>query len=200
MAADSMSPAHLRSPSDADRVPGQTIADLIKVARKVYDYVIIDTPPAFTEHVLAAFDNSDKLLLIATLDIPAVKNLRITLDTLDLLGNPKDSRVVVLNRSDAKVGLNAEDVVTAIKTPIAATVPSSSDVPASVNRGVPIVLDDPRHAVSIGAAAADRPAPHLGDGSGRLGDDDDDQALTRRGLRDQKRRSDRWSLARGGRR
>lgn len=188
-------------PSDADRVPGQTIADLIKVARRVYDFVIIDTPPAFTEHVLAAFDNSDKLLLIATLDIPAVKNLRITLDTLDLLGNPKDARVVVLNRSDAKVGLNAEDVVTAIKTPIAATVPSSSDVPASVNRGVPIVLDDPRHAVS--SALRLLTDQHLTSGTSPLdgdGEDDDGQSLTRRGLRDQKRRSERWSLARGGRR
>ncbi len=186
-------------PGDADRVPGQTIADLIKVARRTYDYVVIDTPPAFTEHVLAAFDNSDKLLLIATLDIPAVKNLRITLDTLDLLGNPKDSRVVVLNRSDAKVGLDADDVVTAIKTPIAATVPSSSDVPASVNRGVPIVLDDPRHAVSMAIRLLTD--QHLTSGAApEPRGDDDDQFTTRRGLRDQKRRSERWGLARGARR
>jgi len=188
-------------PSDADRVPGQTIAELIKVARRAYDFVIIDTPPAFTEHVLAAFDNSDRLLLIATLDIPAVKNLRITLDTLDLLGNPKESRVVVLNRSDAKVGLDADDVVTAIKTPIAATVPSSSDVPASVNRGVPIVLDDPRHAVSMALRLLTD--QHLTSGAppvtGAAGEEDDTQ-MTRRGLRDQRRRTERWSLARGGRR
>jgi pilus assembly protein CpaE len=55
----------------------------------------------------------------------------------------------MLNRSDAKVGLNTEDVVGAIKVPIAASVPSSSHVPASVNRGVPIVLDEPKHPVSI---------------------------------------------------
>ncbi len=186
-------------PSDADRVPGQTISDLIKVGRRAYDYVIIDTPPAFTEHVLAAFDNSDRLLLIATLDIPAIKNLRITLDTLDLLGTPKESRIVVLNRSDAKVGLDADDVVSAIKTPIAATVPSSSDVPASVNRGVPIVLDDPRHAVSQALRLltdqhlVSSQAPEM------LGEDGE-PLPTRRGLKDQRRRTDRWSLSRGGRR
>ncbi len=185
-------------PSDADRVPGQTISDLIKVARRSYDYVIIDTPPAFTEHVLAAFDNSDRLVLIATLDIPAVKNLRITLDTLDLLGNPKDSRIVVLNRSDAKVGLDAEDVVSAIKTPIAATVPSSSDVPASVNRGVPIVLDDPRHAVSTALRLlADQ---HLITGPATAVGEDGEELMTRRGLKDQRKNTGRWSLARGGRR
>ena len=69
--------------------------------------------------MLAAFDNSDLLVLIATLDIPAVKNLRLTLDTLDLLGSPREDRVVVLNRSDAKVGLRSEDVVAVIKQEIA---------------------------------------------------------------------------------
>nr|WP_240977908.1 AAA family ATPase [Knoellia sp. DB2414S] len=135
-------------PSDADRIPGSTIHEMLRVAKTVYDFVIIDTPPAFTEHVLAAFDNSDLLILIATLDIPAVKNLRLSLDTLDLLGTPKESRLVVLNRSDAKVGLRAEDVVTAIRQDIALTVPTSSQVPASVNKGVPIVIDEPRHPVS----------------------------------------------------
>jgi pilus assembly protein CpaE len=136
-------------PSEADRVPGSTVGELIRVAKRHYDFVVLDTPPAFTSHVLAAFDDSDLLVLIATLDIPAVKNLRLTLDTLDLLGNPKESRLIVLNRSDAKVGLRAEDVVAALKQDIAVMVPNSNAVPASVNRGVPIMLDDPKHPVSV---------------------------------------------------
>ena len=136
-------------PSDADRIPGQTVSELLKVAKRKYDFIVVDTPPAFTEHVLAAFDNSDLLVLIATLDIPAVKNLRLTLDTLDLLGSPKEDRVIVLNRSDAKVGLRSEDVVAVIKQEIAVMVPNSTAVPASVNRGVPIVLDEPKHPVSV---------------------------------------------------
>ncbi len=136
-------------PGEADRIPAATVTEVFRVAKRHYDFVIVDTPPAFTEHVLAAFDLSDTLVLIATLDIPALKNLRLTLDTLDLLGNPPESRIVVLNRSDAKVGLSADDVVSAIKQDIAVMVPNSTDVPASVNRGVPIILDDPRHPVSL---------------------------------------------------
>jgi pilus assembly protein CpaE len=136
-------------PREADGIPGATVAEMLRVARRTYDYVIVDTPPAFSEHVLVALDMCDLLILIATLDIPAVKNLRLTLETLDQLGHPRDGRVVILNRSDAKVGLNTEDVVGAIKVPIAASVPSSSHVPASVNRGVPIVLDEPKHPVSV---------------------------------------------------
>jgi len=182
-------------PSDADRIPGHVVSEMLKVARRTYDFVVVDTPPAFTEHVLAAFDNSDALVLIATLDIPAIKNLRLTLDTLDLLGSPKEDRIVVLNRSDAKVGLRAEDVVAAIRQDIAVMVPNSLAVPASVNRGVPIVLDEPKHPVSVAlrelaekhlrvARTAD--APDSGTGTG-------EDSATRR-------RSDRWLLSRGGKR
>lgn len=136
-------------PGEAERIPPATVAELLRVARHIYDFIVIDTPPALTEHVLTAFDLSDTLVLIATLDIPALKNLRLTLDTLDLLGSPREARHIVLNRSDAKVGLRAEDVVTSIKQDIAVMVPSSHDVPASINRGVPIILDDPRHPVSV---------------------------------------------------
>ncbi|MBE3076098.1 MAG: AAA family ATPase, partial [Actinobacteria bacterium] len=109
-------PSH---PGDADRISGATVGEMLRVARRSYDYVLVDTPPAFSEHVLAALDLCDLAVLLATLDIPAVKNLRLTLDTLDLLGHPRDGRIVILNRSDAKVGLHTEDVVAAIKQPIA---------------------------------------------------------------------------------
>ncbi|MEW1954413.1 AAA family ATPase [Terrabacter sp. NPDC080008] len=136
-------------PADADRVPSHVIIELLRVARGKYDYVIVDTPPSFTEHVLAAFDVSDLTVLIATLDIPAVKNLRIAINTLDTLGASKEARTIVLNRADAKVGLKPDDVEAALKSPISANVPNSLTVPASVNRGVALVLDDPRNPVSL---------------------------------------------------
>jgi pilus assembly protein CpaE len=136
-------------PGDADRIPVSVVTEMIRVARRHYDYIIVDTPPSFTEHVLTAIDISDALVLIATLDIPAVKNLRVALETLDALGAPKDNRVIVLNRADLKVGLRPEDVVSAIKVPIAVNIPSSISVPASINRGVPIVIDDPKSPVSV---------------------------------------------------
>ena len=136
-------------PSDAYRVPAEVVTELLRVARNNYDYVIVDTPPSFTEQVLAAFDLSDLTLLVATLDIPAVKNLRIAINTLDTLGAPAESRSIVLNRSDAKVGLTPGDVELALKAPISVSVPNSLSVPASVNRGVPIVLDEPRSLVAM---------------------------------------------------
>ena len=135
-------------PGAAESITGPLVRDLLVVLKQLYDVIVVDSPPAFTEPVLAAFDQSDHFVLVATLDIPAVKNLKLALETLDLLAYPKDRRHLVLNRSDAKVGLSVADVEKALREPIAVQVPSSRDVPTSVNRGLPIVLEQPGHPVS----------------------------------------------------
>ena len=139
-------PAH---PGDADRIPGSLVTEVLHVAKRVYDVVIIDTPPAFTEHVLSSFDACDVSILLATLDIPAVKNLRLALDTLDLLGHPKDNRLLVLNRADTKVGLSVADVTRALHHDLAAEIPDNRAVTAATNRGIPIVLHEPKNPVSV---------------------------------------------------
>jgi pilus assembly protein CpaE len=136
-------------PGAAETIPASLVTRIIEVLRENFDYVVIDTPPAFDDQVLAAFDLSDAVVLLATLDIPALKNLKLTLETLDLLNYPRDRWKIVLNRSDSKVGLAISEVEKTLRTSITAQVPSSRDVPASINRGVPIMLDDPRHPVSM---------------------------------------------------
>lgn len=135
-------------PGEAERIQVSIVNELLRVLKGMYDHVVIDTPPAFTEHVLAAFDTADRYVLLATLDIPALKNLRLTLDMLDLLGYPRESWLVVLNRSDSKVGLSIGDVEQTLRTNISALIPSSRAVPASINKGIPLLTDDPNHPVS----------------------------------------------------
>jgi pilus assembly protein CpaE len=136
-------------PGSAESIPAGLVSRILEVLRDHYDYVIVDTPPAFDDHVLSAFDLSDLVALIATLDIPALKNLKLTLETMDLLNYPRERWRIVLNRADSKVGLAIGEVEKSLRTQIAAQIPSSRDVPAAINRGVPIVLDDPRHPVSL---------------------------------------------------
>ena len=56
---------------------------------------------------------------------------------------------MVFNRADDRSGLSPADVAAAIHGPISARIPVSHDVPASINRGVPITASDPKHPVSI---------------------------------------------------
>jgi Flp pilus assembly CpaE family ATPase len=156
------------TPGDAEKVPPTLVGELLTVLRGMFDYVVVDTPAQFSEHVLTAMDSSAHHVLLTTPDVPALKNLRVTLDMLDLLSYPRNIRSVVVNRADSKVGLSSEDVERVVRAPIAAHVPSSRAVPISINNGTPITVATPGHPVSqaiIGFArqqlvvAAEEPAP-----------------------------------------
>jgi pilus assembly protein CpaE len=136
-------------PGLAENIPVSLVAKLLSIMRDMFDFVIVDTPPAFTDQVLAAFDASDLAILLATLDIPALKNLKLSLETLELLNYPREKIRLILNRADSKVGLDASEVEKTLRAPISALIPSSRAVPAATNRGVPIVTDQPHHAVSL---------------------------------------------------
>jgi Flp pilus assembly CpaE family ATPase len=138
------------APGDAEKVPPSLVGELLSVLRGMFDYVVVDTPPQLSEHVLTALDASAHHVLLATPDVPALKNLRLTLDILDVLSYPREIRAIVLNRSDAKVGLTAKDAEQAARCPIAGYIPSSRAVPTSINEGVPITQADPGHPVSQG--------------------------------------------------
>ncbi|MCY7373804.1 MAG: AAA family ATPase [Spirochaetaceae bacterium] len=140
-------------PGTAESIPATLVSTILDLLKQQFDFVVVDTPPAFDDHVLAAFDQSDMVALLATLDIPALKNLKLTLETLDLLNYPRERWRLVLNRADSKVGLAVNEVEKTLKAPIVAQIPSSRDVPASINRGVPIVLDDPKHPVTLAIKA-----------------------------------------------
>ncbi|HCU91265.1 MAG TPA: MinD/ParA family protein [Actinobacteria bacterium] len=136
------------TPGDAEKIPASLVGELLGVLRTMFDYVVVDTPAQFSEHVLTAMDASAHHVLLTTPDVPALKNLRVTLDMLDLLSYPRGIRSVVLNRADSKVGLSVEHVQRVVRCPISAHVPSSRAVPVSINKGTPITLDNPAHPVS----------------------------------------------------
>jgi Flp pilus assembly CpaE family ATPase len=140
------------TPGDGEKIPPRLVGELLAVLRSMYDYIVVDTPAQFTEHVLTAIDVSSQLVLLTTPDVPALKNLRVALDMLDLLSYPRQIRSVVVNRSDSKVGLSLEHVERVVRTPISAYIPSSRAVPISINKGVPITIDTPGHPVSQGIA------------------------------------------------
>jgi pilus assembly protein CpaE len=135
-------------PGQSEKLPTALTGRLLEHLAENYDYVVVDTPAGFTEHVLAALDASDHLVLITAPELPSLKNLRLTLDMLDLLGYSKDIRSLVVNRADVKAGLTPADLEDVTMTPLTAHIPSSPDVPASINRGVPLAVDQPDHPLS----------------------------------------------------
>lgn len=135
-------------PGVHERVTVPMIRKLIHVATAEYQYVLADTAPSLDERSITIMENSDAVFMITTLDIPSLKNLKIALETLKLVNFPTERLRVIMNRADSKVGLDAKEVEKTLGVPIVGYIPSSRLVPASTNRGVPIVTDQPKHPVT----------------------------------------------------
>jgi pilus assembly protein CpaE len=134
-------PAPVR-PEDAELVTESKLARLLEVAREPYDLIIVDTSPFFHGPMLATLDRTDELLLVCGLDVPTIKNVRLSLQTLELLSFPTARIRVVLNRANSNVGLKRSEVESALETKIAFELPSDRAVPLAVNRSKPVVLAD----------------------------------------------------------
>jgi pilus assembly protein CpaE len=136
-------PAPLR-PEDAELVTEAKLAKLLEVAREAFDVIVVDTSPFFHGPMLATLDRTDQLLLLCALDVPTLKNVRLSLQTLELLSFPSDRIQVVLRRTSTKVGMKPREVEGALERKVAFEVPSDGAVPLAVNRGNPLVLSDGR--------------------------------------------------------
>jgi pilus assembly protein CpaE len=132
-------PAPVR-PEDAELVTETKLSRLLEVARESYDVIVVDTSPFFHGPMLATLDRTDELLLVCGLDVPTLKNVRLALQTLELLAFPTNRIRVVLNRANTKVGMKRSEVEGALEVKVRFEVPSDRAVPISVNRGNPAVL------------------------------------------------------------
>ncbi len=134
-------PAPLR-PEDAELVTEAKLARLLEVARESYDAIVVDTSPFFHGPMLATLDRTDELFLLCGLDVPTLKNVKLSLQTLEMLSFPRDRIRIVLNRANSKVGMKPSEVEDALGMKIRHQLPSDRAVPLGVNRGKPVVLDD----------------------------------------------------------
>jgi pilus assembly protein CpaE len=139
-------------PDQASAVSIEFLRDIYASLRTMCDAVIVDTPPGFTPEVIATIDVSTEICMVGMLDSLSLKNTKLGLETLDLMGYDGDHVALVLNRADSRVGITPDDVSTIISRSPDVAVPSDREIPRSINEGTPIVATRP----SSGAAKAFR--------------------------------------------
>ncbi|MBM2810516.1 MAG: response regulator receiver protein [Chloroflexi bacterium] len=136
-------------PEFAELIQGDHIKKILEALRSQNDYVVVDTWTSFHEVVLAVFDMSQEILLITTLDMPAVKNIRTFLEVAEALRYPKDQITLVLNRADSTGGLRIPDIEESIQHKFGANLVSAGAlVTSSINRGRPFLMSDPDAPIS----------------------------------------------------
>ena len=129
------------NPEEAELVREDAIRSLLTVARSAYDLVVVDTAPFFYGPMLATLDQTDQLLLLCNPDVPTLKNVRLTLKTLELLSFGQDRLRMVLNRANPAV-MDRGDVEAALDRKVDFVLPLDPAVPQAVNQATPAVLTD----------------------------------------------------------
>jgi pilus assembly protein CpaE len=131
-------------PDHAGIIGTEFLRDVYAGLRSTHDYVVVDTPPGFTPEVIASIDSSSHVVVVGMLDSLSLKNTKLGLDTLGLMGYSTDRMRIVLNRADSRVGITHDDVMAVLGKAPDVMVPSDRDISRSVNEGTPIVLSKER--------------------------------------------------------
>lgn len=135
-------------PSLADEVSTQVVVKTLGMLKRMFDYVIIDTAPFLDEPVLSILERSDVVLLVVDMDLPAVKNAKLALDTLKLIKFPFEKIKLILNRVNSKARLDIHELERSLGLEVQAAISSDKLVPRAVNEGEPVVSLYPRSRVA----------------------------------------------------
>jgi pilus assembly protein CpaE len=135
-------------PAFADQVSASAMVKILEILRSFCAHVVVDTPSHFTDVVLSILEDSDDIVLVAGMDIPNIKNVKIGLQTLRLLDMSSSKLKLVLNRANAKVKLDVSEVERTLQLKADCLVPSDVVVPRSVNKGIPVIFDAPKSGVA----------------------------------------------------
>lgn len=130
------------TPEESELVTAEHVAIVISAMRELYEFVIVDTHSSFTDISIGVLDASDLILVLTTLELPALKNVRQFIETaVQKLGYPLEKMPVIVNRASAVGGLSVSDVENSVGTKVVSVVSSGGPVAVTAaNEGVPFVI------------------------------------------------------------
>jgi pilus assembly protein CpaE len=128
-------------PEVADTVTPALVTDVLDRLRRMFDIIIVDTGSVLDDVVLNVLDISDKIIVVTTPEIPAIKNAKLFFEVTEALEYERERIMFVLNKTDKRINIRAEDIEANIKYRIEGQLPlDERTVTTSVNQGIPFVL------------------------------------------------------------
>ena len=134
----------------ADEIEPQHVFEVLQKLREHFDYVVLDPQHTFDSITLAALDQSDEIILVLTLDIPAIRSTQRALEIFDRLGYPRSKVRIVVNRWSKQIDLDLRQVEKFLGEPVVGFVPSDyQQAVGSINLGTPLVQADPTSKIAL---------------------------------------------------
>jgi len=136
-------------PEHAELITAEHLRQIMGVLPRLFDWVVVNCSQTYDERTVAILEGADLVMLIVVPEVSALRNARHFLTVLNALGYDETQIRIVLNRYNSHVGITPEDVEKWLSHHITYRIPSGGpQVTASANRGVPVLLAEPKNRVS----------------------------------------------------
>jgi len=134
-----------------DKIRPEHVFEVLQKLRECYDHIVLDPQHTFDAVTMTALDQSDKIVLVVTLDIPAIRSAKRALQFFDKIGYPRDKTVLIVNRWSKQVDLDLGEVEEFLGGPVAGSLLSDYQmVVNSINLGTPLVASNASSKIARG--------------------------------------------------
>ncbi len=142
-----------RSPERVEAITAGHVQRLLEWFTRQYDYIIVDCQGSYDERMLVILERADAIMLVIKPEVGCVKNMAVFSELAAKLGFPFDKTHIVLNRAGTGSGIDAKEIERIFRRRIAFHIGSGGrSIVVSVNRGIPLALEQPNHPFSLQVA------------------------------------------------
>lgn len=140
-------------PEASEYITKEIVEKIMKALKNQYDVIIVDTGINFNDSTLYVLDMAEKISMISTIEIVALKNTKLGLKVMESLGYEKDKVKLVINRFNPNYGISKKEVEEAFEDGIVAFIPEDEKpVIISINKGMPLCEDKKYYKIKVGKA------------------------------------------------
>ncbi len=138
------------SPEESEVISADHVRRILRLMSSGYDHVVVDCDANYDERILVILEMADNVVFIITPEIHVIKNCASFFNLVRRMKIDPEKFQILLNRAGSNPVLKTSDLEEAIKHRINFEVRSDGRaLLRSANHGVPIVMDQPNHPISV---------------------------------------------------
>ncbi len=130
-------------PEYAEMVTPEHVEQILTVVKPHYNFIICDNSSRFDDISLSNLDIANEIWIVTGIDIPAIKNTKLSLEVLHSLNyTPKIK--LILNRFEKRMGIGIRDIESSLGMKVNYVIPEEEQLTVILNKGVPFIEAIPR--------------------------------------------------------
>ena len=115
------------------------IEEILQSLKKSFSYIVIDIGTNIDSKTIKALDMSDLILLVATVNLPAIRSIQRCMEMFNKLGYTQNKIKLVLNRYMENEEIKTSDIEEVVKQKVYWKIPNNYlTMMSAINKGVPV--------------------------------------------------------------